>query len=52
MPEQGQQPNQSAVNTPPPSYEQLVQQVAQRVWEIWQQELRREQERRGQVGKR
>jgi len=52
MPAQEQQPDQSSVNAQPPSYQELVRQIAQRVWELWQQDLRREQERRGQVGKR
>lgn len=52
MPEQGQSTNQTTNAKPPASYEELVKQVAQRVWELWQQELRREQERRGRVGKR
>jgi hypothetical protein len=35
----------------PRSYEDLVRQVAQRVWELWQQDVRRERERSGK-GKR
>ncbi len=51
MPLQGQTtPKQTT--TSPPTYEELVKQVAQRVWELWQQDIRREQERRGQTGKR
>jgi hypothetical protein len=50
MPPQGQTTNNQT--TSQPTYEELVKQVAQRVWELWQQDLRREQERRGQIGKR
>lgn len=28
-----------------PAYQRLVQQVADRVWKLWQQELRQERER-------
>ena len=47
MPAQGQQSTNPNAQASPPTYEELVRQVAQRVWELWQQDLRREQERRG-----
>jgi hypothetical protein len=52
MPAQGQQPPAQTNNSASPSYEELVRKVAQRVWELWQQDLRREHERRGRTGKR
>lgn len=33
------------------AYEKLVKEVADRVWELWQQELRHERERRAQPQK-
>lgn len=52
MPAQEQQATNQNTMTSPPTYEELVRQVAQRVWELWQQDLRREQERRGRAVKR
>jgi hypothetical protein len=50
MPAQGQQLNGQPMTRP--TYEELVREVARRVWELWQQDLRREQERRGRVVRR
>jgi hypothetical protein len=47
MPEQAQQVNSQSNAASPPTYEELVRRVAQRVWELLQQDLRREKERRG-----
>jgi hypothetical protein len=47
MPAQGQQTNSQTNVTPPPTYEELVRQVTQRVWELLQRDLQREKERRG-----
>jgi DNA-binding IclR family transcriptional regulator len=52
MPAQEQTPNDSNTTASKPTYEQLVRQVAERVWALWQQELRRDQERRGRPVKR
>jgi hypothetical protein len=51
MPVQESPPN-NPTTAARPTYEELVRQVARRVWELWQQDLRREQERRGQIGKK
>jgi hypothetical protein len=37
----GQPPNN------PQEYQKLVQRVADRVWQMWREEMRRERERRG-----
>ena len=52
MPPEGQQTPTQSSSTSSPSYEELVRKVAQRVWEMWQQDVRRESERRGRTGKR
>lgn len=44
------QDNQSSASSQRPkpiSHEELVQQVADKVWAIWREDLRREEERRG-----
>lgn len=46
-----EQGSQTSSAKAPQSYEDLVRQVAQRVWEMLQQDLRHERERRGR-GKR
>ncbi|GAB4440029.1 MAG: hypothetical protein Kow00120_08060 [Anaerolineae bacterium] len=53
MPEEVQVPDevQSAGNAPPDERE-LARRVAERVWQLWREELRRERERRGQGQRR
>jgi hypothetical protein len=38
---------QQPPTTDPADYEKMVKRVADKVWEMWREELRRERERRG-----
>jgi hypothetical protein len=51
MPQQTTTTNHGApggqIPTDPKEYRKMVERVADKVWEIWREELRRERERRG-----
>jgi hypothetical protein len=44
---QSQQTLQTATTQDETAWQELVQRVAKRVWELWREELRRDRERRG-----
>lgn len=39
--------NNRLAETPEQKYQRLVRRVAERVWQLWREELRRSRERRG-----
>jgi hypothetical protein len=44
--------NSTNVNVPKEKEQTFVEKVAERVWQLWREELRREKERRGKYGGR
>lgn len=41
-------PEDKPKKSAPKTYDDLVRQVAERVWKLWQEDMRHERERRGQ----
>lgn len=52
MPAESSKPKTVTVNGQPVDYDTLVKQVYERVWRLWQEDLRRSRERGGKVRKR
>ena len=52
MPTKSSKSNTVNVNGKPVDYETLVRQVYERVWQLWQEDLRRSRERGGKVRRR